>query len=279
MIQGQEGVTFLKLGGSLITDKRQPETPRLEVITRLAQEIATAVAARPQMRLILGHGSGSFGHMAAHTYGTRQGVHTSVQWYGFARTADSAYHLTRLVTRALLDAGTPVWSLQSSVALRCVDGQIVVGPDQTVQEALAHGLVPLVHGDVALDTVRGGTIASTEEIFIWLAQFLPPSRLILAGEVDGVYTGDPLQDPTATPIPIITPQSLAAMAGSLGGSHGVDVTGGMAAKVRQCVELVQQYPALSITLCSGLHPDHVYQALVHPEKGIGTRIVGADSQN
>ncbi|MEZ4718850.1 MAG: hypothetical protein R2851_22555 [Caldilineaceae bacterium] len=36
---------FLKLGGSLITDKRAPETPRLDVIHRLAAEIA---AARPK---------------------------------------------------------------------------------------------------------------------------------------------------------------------------------------------------------------------------------------
>ena len=29
---------FLKLGGSLITDKRQPEMPRMDVLQRLAQE-------------------------------------------------------------------------------------------------------------------------------------------------------------------------------------------------------------------------------------------------
>ena len=33
---------FLKLGGSLITDKTRPHTPRLEVLRRLAGEVAAA---------------------------------------------------------------------------------------------------------------------------------------------------------------------------------------------------------------------------------------------
>ena len=65
-------VRFLKLGGSLITDKRQPETPRMDVIERLAQEIAAARAANPSLQLVLGHGSGSFGHIYARQYGTRR---------------------------------------------------------------------------------------------------------------------------------------------------------------------------------------------------------------
>ena len=59
---------FLKLGGSLITDKSQPYTARLEVIDRLAQEILQARQENPGLLLLLGHGSGSFGHTPAHQY-------------------------------------------------------------------------------------------------------------------------------------------------------------------------------------------------------------------
>ena len=62
---------FLKLGGSLITDKHTPRTPRPDVLARLMQEITEARAARPGMRIVLGHGSGSFGHVEAKRYGTR----------------------------------------------------------------------------------------------------------------------------------------------------------------------------------------------------------------
>ncbi len=156
---------FLKLGGSLISNKREAETPRHDVIQRLAAEIARARDRRPDLDLIIGHGSGSFGHVVGRRYGTRAGVETAEQWYGFAATADAAARLNRLLVTALLDAGVPAWTIQPSVDIRCLDGRITAGPEKTVRAALDCGLVPVVHGDVALDSERGGTIVSTEEIF------------------------------------------------------------------------------------------------------------------
>ena len=56
---------FLKLGGSLITDKSASETIRIEVIKRIAGEIREALDLHSDLLLLLGHGSGSFGHRAA----------------------------------------------------------------------------------------------------------------------------------------------------------------------------------------------------------------------
>ncbi len=263
---------FLKLGGSLITDKRHPETPRLDVIERLAAEIAQARQDNPDLQLVIGHGAGSFGHPAGNRYGTRHGVHTPNEWFGFAITADAAARLNRIVTGALLAAGVPAWSIQPSVALRCEDGAVVAGPADTVAEALARGLTPVVFGDVALDRVRGGTIASTEEIFDWLAEALHPHRIILAGEVSGVYTGDPQLDTGAQLIPEISSANLAAVRDSLGGSFGIDVTGGMAAKVIQSVKMAERHPGLKIVICSGLQPGTVHTALSRPDAQVGTLI-------
>ena len=264
---------FLKLGGSLITDKRVPETPRRDVIERLAKEIAEARRARPDLRLVLGHGSGSFGHVAAQRHGTRDGVYDAAGWRGFAETADAAARLSRLLTAALLAAGLPAWSLQPSVALWCEDGRIVAGPTRAVAQALARGLLPVVHGDVALDGVRGGTIASTEEIFEWLLRDgLRPQRLILAGEVDGVYSSDPQRDADAQRIAHMTPDNFAAVAQALGGSHGTDVTGGMAAKVEQTLALVQRYPPLRATICSGLIAGRLFTLLTRDKAELGTAL-------
>ena len=71
-------------------------------------EIAAARQADPALQLVLGHGSGSFGHLHARQYGTRDGVHSADEWFGFALTADAATRLTKLVVRELLDAGVPV---------------------------------------------------------------------------------------------------------------------------------------------------------------------------
>lgn len=43
-----------------------------------------------------------------------------------------------------------------------------------LQAALSAGVVPVVHGDVAFDQELGGTVASTEEIFAFLARDMAP---------------------------------------------------------------------------------------------------------
>jgi isopentenyl phosphate kinase len=265
---------FLKLGGSLITDKRRPECARGEVLRRIAQELAEVRRARPDLQMLLGHGSGSFGHFFGRRYGTRAGVHDAEGWYGFAATGDAAARLNRIVTAELLAAGLPAWSIQPGVALRCVDGAVVDGPLAAVKHALEVGLLPVVYGDVALDEVRGGTIASTEEIFEWLAHSLFPQRLVLAGEVDGVFTADPTVDATAQRITVITPASFARLSAALGDSHGVDVTGGMAAKVQQSLALAAAIPGLDVIICSGLAAGQLQRALLDPPGAMGTWIYG-----
>lgn len=270
---------FLKLGGSLITNKRQAETPRLDVINRLAQEIAAARRANPDMKLLIGNGAGSFGHVPARKYSTRDGVATPEEWFGYAETADAAGRLNRLIVAALLKAGVPAWTVQPSAMLFCADGKISGGSADAIEQAISRGLVPVVHGDVALDSVRGGTIVSTEEVFEWLALQLSSTlsssgdgtkvakkkwrlqKLILAGEVEGIYSADPLLEPNAELIPSITPKTLSEVVDGLGSSHGVDVTGGMSAKVQQAFEMIAQNPGLEVTICSGLIEETLFQVL------------------
>jgi isopentenyl phosphate kinase len=141
---------------------------------------------------------------------------------------------------------------------------------QPVMAALDAGLVPLVYGDVAFDAVRGGTIVSTEEVLSYLAAALPirPSWLLLAGETAGVLDGE--QSVIAT----ITPHNLAEAAEALGGSHGADVTGGMASKVRGMLHLAEELPGLQIRIFSGCEPGNVRRVLLDPETAVGTRLAG-----
>lgn len=265
---------FLKLGGSLITDKTRSETPRRDVIARLADEVRRALDARPDASLLLGHGSGSFGHWAASQYGTRDGVCGRQAWVGYTRVAASAARLNRLVSDALLDAGVPVLAVRPSSSARCRDGLLVhldVGP---IQRALEEHLVPLVHGDVALDEARGGTIVSTEEILTFLAPELQPARILLLGETPGVLMGSEHPDLLAgSVIPTITPENIDSVAASLGGARGRDVTGGMFSKVRQMLELVQLQSGLCVHILSGMQPGLLTHAILEPDLDAGTRII------
>jgi isopentenyl phosphate kinase len=303
-MQGRERVTkevyelvFVKLGGSVITDKTQPETARPEVIARLAGEIAAALAARAVpsdtsgqvpsktsgqtpsdtqrhgLRVVLGHGSGSFGHVVARRYGTRQGVYSAADWRGFAEVAAVAARLNRIIADTCLAVGMPVWSLPPSASASCRGGELVSLAAAPVEEALKRGLVPLIHGDVALDELQGGTIISTEQIFAYLARRLHPARLVLVGVVDGVYERDPLRDPTARRIPEISAENWTSVRAALGGSHATDVTGGMLAKVEGMVNLVRQLPGLTVHLVSGERPGALQGVLLDPATVVGGTVI------
>jgi isopentenyl phosphate kinase len=269
-------LVFLKLGGSLLTDKTRPQALRGDVLKRLAAEIAAALDGRADLRLLIGHGSGSFGHVMARQYGTRDGAKTLEAWRGYAAVARAAAELNRFVVDALWEAGVPALRIQPSASARCRDGELVALDVRPLIAALDNGLAPVVHGDVALDDVRGGTIISTEEIFRWLAARLKPQRVVLVGEVEGVLTADPASGVRGEVIAEITPQTMPELADTLGGSRGVDVTGGMLAKVAEMVALARATPSLAcVQVISGLTPGLVGRVLADPTLAAGTRIVAA----
>ncbi len=174
---------LLKLGGSVITDKNRPFTARQEVIDRLAGEIKNALDERgDDLQLIIGHGSGSFGHQAASQYQTHRGAIAANSWLGFAEVAAAAAELNHLVVNALRQAGVPAMRFQPSASTRTRGEQLMYFETFPLKEALSHGLVPVVYGDVSVDARQGMSIVSTEKLFDNLARELAPSRIILAGK-------------------------------------------------------------------------------------------------
>ena len=268
-INNQQSTIFFKLGGSLITDKTKIEHAHRAVIRRLAREIKAALNARPDLQLVLGHGSGSFGHVAAKKHGTRDGVQDRSGWLGYAEVAAAAARLNQIVTDVFVAEGVPVVSVPPSASARCEDGTLFYLDTFAVRTLLENGLVPLVQGDVALDTVRGATIVSTEDVFIYLVREFQPTSILLAGEVSGVFENSEM---TGAIIPVITPGNVAQYAAALGGSHGTDVTGGMIGKVQQMLSVVQQQPTIEARIFSGVPRGNVQRLLIEPATPMGTAI-------
>lgn len=263
---------FIKLGGSVLTDKTAPESLNQVVLQRVAASIAAAMRQRPSLKLLIGHGGGSFGHYWAAKYQTHLGVRDAKGWQGVARVADAMGRLNRAVVAALLDAGLPAISVQPSASALASARQLQQLETAAIQRLLRSGLVPVVYGDVVLDTMQGAAIASTEMIFSYLAPRLQPQRIVLVGE-EGVFTADPRRDPNAQRIPAITSATVDQIMHHLGGSHGTDVTGGMASKVREMWSLVQAVPGLEVRLI-GTDPIAVQRALLGEADDEGTVIKG-----
>jgi len=271
-------LVLLKLGGSVITDKNQPFTVRENTIRRLGREMRQALDDHPDLRLILGHGSGSFGHVVAQKYGTRQGIVDTTEdlrqesWRGFVETAAAAAHLNRLVTDLMLEEGVPVVSYQPSASARCRRGELMYFDAHPLKQVLEANLVPLVYGDVAIDAVQAFTIISTEQIFDNIARELQPARIVLVGIVDGVYDADPLASSEAMRYEEITQGNWDEVEASLGGSHATDVTGGMFSKVRDMYHLVLAQPPLQVHIVSGEISGNVSSALSGSDTHFGTLI-------
>ncbi len=246
---------LLKLGGSLITEKADARgRVRTEVVARLAGEIARALPNISE-RLVVGHGSGSFGHVAARQHGIAQGLRSPAQLPGISQTQERAAALHREILAALAAAGLAPFSIAPSSCMVFADGRPAELADEPIRLALDAGLLPVVYGDVVMDRGQGVAICSTERILETLARTLPergvPVRRVLwLGETDGVYGED------GRTLPRIS---------SLDGLHfsspvGTDVTGGMRHRVETALALAAQ--GVRSTILNGLTPGLLERALL-----------------
>lgn len=265
-------LVFLKLGGSLITDKTQPYTPLLDVMDDLALQIKTALQAQPKLHLVIGHGAGSFGHVPASEYKTRDGLppratplahrerdeNEENYWRGFAEVWYQASSLNRFVMKALHNTSLYAIALPPSASVIASDGQVSYWDMTPIRMALAAGIVPVIFGDTVFDEVRGGTILSTEDLFMHLTRALHPERILLAGLEAAVWEDFPAR---TRKIETITPKSFQEVKEGVGKSAAADVTGGMGSKVRQMLDLVDGNPDLQIQIFSGAEPGNLVRAL------------------
>ena len=258
---------FLKLGGSLITDKNKPHTPNIEVIKRAAEEINSAIRQTCDIQLIIGHGSGSFGHVPAKKYTTRQGVYSADEWIGFQKVWYEARALNQIVIEILSAAGLPIIAFPPSASLTSSNREISNWNVQPIMKAVQSGLIPLINGDVVIDQVIGGTIFSTEELFFNLSKYLTPSKILLAGIEPGVWADFPR---CTKIVKEITTLSFPSTNMNLGPSKSVDVTGGMLNKVEIMLDIIKFAPACQGAIFSGLIPGNIQESLLGVE--IGTQM-------
>lgn len=257
---------MVKIGGSLITDKTQAKAYRPTIASQIASEIKTVCEAMPSHKFIIGHGSGSFGHVIASEYNTINGVKTSNEWRGFAQVGNIASELSFMITQTFQKEGVPIWRIQPGASAIADNGRLISMTIEPIKVALANQIIPLIHGDVAIDLHRGGTIISTETIFFYLVKNLKNiNQIILLGEVDGVY------DDNQQVIPEITPQNFNQIKNLLGSSRGTDVTGGMKTKVEAMLNLTQTTPNLNVHIINGMIPGNLSKILIAKEP-VGTHI-------
>ncbi len=216
---------LVKLGGSLITRKREEERVRPKVLARLCREIASVA----DQRVVLLHGAGSFGHSGALRFGLNRapegGAVPSDRARGAAIVAGEIRRLHLTVLREFVRAGGAPFSVPLSTHARNREGRPVELDAGPIESALEGGMTPVSFGDVVPDDAWGFSILGADTIATELVPILHPARVIFASDVEGVFgPGRSGQRPL---IPEVTDE-IAQGLGSEGRTP--DVTGGIRGK-------------------------------------------------
>ncbi len=231
-------LVVVKLGGSLITHKRRPRTVRRADLSRLADEIA-ALTRRSRRPLLLGHGSGSFGHVAAAVSGVHAGMVGTGARLGVSRTQAAASELHAIVMNALRAAGVAAYSVAPSSAIigRGV-GQRPRVHIEPIMRALDNGLLPVTYGDIVMDRTCGCSICSTETALLEFVRALRSagrscSTAMWLGDTDGIL------DSAGASLALVRSGDAAAARRLVGGAAATDVTGGMRHRLETALTLAR----------------------------------------
>jgi isopentenyl phosphate kinase len=233
-----ERLTIIKLGGSVITDKSKPFYAKERTIGRLGREILQ-VTKRYKGCLIIGHGSGSFGHVVASRYKTHKGLINRDSKKGMVLTSDAAIQINRIVMKNLIKVGLLVKSFSPTSFIVAKGGRFYKVFSDPIHNVLLTGVTPVIYGDVIGDIKMGFCIFSAEMIIHALIKALRKNyeieRIIYCSNTNGVY------DREGNAVPKITSKNINKLRDEIGYAEGADVTGGMLHKVEESLKLAQSF--------------------------------------
>ncbi len=261
-------VVLIKLGGSVITNKDIPLSLRKNVLTRLVQEIAYAREKYPEISFVVGHGHGSFAHVPASKYQTKQGFINDESVYGMTVVLDSVAQLNRTVIHEFLRADIPAAAVRPNNSLVTNNRQADTFFTDVFEQYLKAGVVPITCGDVLMDRAQGCTIWSTEEVLSFFAHKFQQrdwevQKVIHVTDVPGVM------DEQGKTIERITQKDWVVVEKALGQAKGFDVTGGMVLKLQQSLQLAES--GITSLILSGLEENNLRSALTQ-QSWVGTTV-------
>ncbi len=259
-------LVLIKLGGSVITDKSRDYCAREKNISGLVKEIGSVLKGAG-VKVIVGHGAGSFAHIPAKKYKTKEGIVNKDSLYGMSVTEEAAKVLNQLVVKKFISEKIPVYSFSPGTFLISDSKIYSKSYIDPVKKALEIEIVPIVYGDVVLDKKIGFTIFSTEKVLGIMADKLSSYykiRMVYVTDVDGVLDAD------SRVIPRITKSNFKSLKVGISGAKGVDVTGGMLHKVEEALVLSEKIK-VKTQIINGLVPGRLKMAILGKEV-IGTRV-------
>ncbi len=210
----------LKIGGSVITDKRRGVFEHLR--EKRLNEVCRAVADANDGKLILVHGVGSFGHPYVEKYGLENPA-------GISKTHLGCLKLTTILCRKLAEMDVAALPLSP---LPFLSKENISERLRFLLDLLDDGYLPVLHGDLVFES-QGVKVISGDRVLMEICNSLPVTAAGFAIGAGGVTVNGRIAKTLTYDDFLKLKRSME----SRKGSRKSDVTGGIIGKLENAFRI------------------------------------------
>ena len=244
---------LIKLGGSIITNKERPLSPRKKTIDNIAKHLK-----KISEPFIIVHGGGSFGHY----WSVKYDMHTKpakYNYHGVAVVKNSMIELNKIVLDSMTKNKLNPYCLPPTDFMS--GNKPITTKVKEIKKIAESNLIPVTFGDALWYGQKKSYILSGDKIMSILAKTLRPRLSIFALNVDGLYSD------------FNTKKLIHDMKDQQASIQDIpmDVTGGMKRKVEEATRISKM--GLRVFFVNGNKPQRLVDA-VQKDKFEGTVFQG-----
>jgi isopentenyl phosphate kinase len=232
---------LIKLGGSIITNKEKPLSPRKKIIDNLTKSLRKI--GEP---IIIVHGGGSYGHY----WSVKYDMHTKEKKYdlrGVAIIKNSMIELNKIILDSLLKNKLSPYCLPPTDFM--TGNKPIVKKVKEIEKIAKMGMIPVTFGDALWFGQKKTYILSGDKIMTHLAKILRPRLSIFALNEDGLYSD------------LKSKKLIYELKGErpLISENRMDVTGGMTRKVEEASKIAKM--GMNVFFVNGNKPERIVRAV------------------
>ncbi|MEE9563427.1 MAG: isopentenyl phosphate kinase [Nitrosopumilaceae archaeon] len=244
---------LIKLGGSVITNKKKPLSPRKKSIDKIVRALK-----KIDEPIIVVHGGGSYGHY----WSVKYKMHTKPANYnthGVSVIKNSMVELNKIILDSFLKNKLNPYCLPPTDFI--FGNKPIIKKVKEIEKIAKSNLVPVTFGDALWYGKKKSYILSGDRIMSTLAKILKPRLCVFVLNVDGLYS-DPKTKKLIHELKGEKPLIL---------KSSKDVTGGMKRKVDEAIKISKN--GMNVFFVNGNKPERIVDA-VKRKKFHGTLFKG-----
>ena len=232
---------LIKLGGSIITNKQKPLSPRRKTINSILKEIG-----KIKEPVIIVHGGGSYGHY----WSVKYDMHTrpaKTSPKGVAIVKNSMVELNKIILDSAVKNKINSYCLPPTDFMN--GNKAIKSKILTIYDIAKSGLTPITFGDALWFGQKKSYILSGDVIMTTIAKILKPRLSLFVLDVDGVYS-DLKTNKLIRNFKKEKPEIR---------NNKIDVTGGMTRKITEANKMAKV--GLKVFFVNGNKPKRISDAI------------------